>query len=395
MQEEQARLRLKRGKEKPLLQGHHWIYSGAIESLEGAKGAFIAEVFSYGGTRIGMALLNPTHQGRSIAAHLVARNKESLQEAFSNRIEAAVALRKTLFRLEETNAFRLIHAEGDGLPGLIVDSYAGVLVIQISHPALDQCKSLIVERLIHFANPRAIYEKSTSFLRKKEGLEEVRAHLYGETIPRVEILEQGLRFSVDLLEGQKTGLFLDQREMRSLVRGLSAGKKVLNCFSYTGGFSVAALAGGAEHVDSVEISQKCEPISAQNLALNGCDPLQHRFLAEDAIRFVGSKPLDYDLVILDPPAFVKKRDDIATAFRAYKDLNGSALRKMPPKSLLLTCSCSYHVGEELFQNILFRASLEAGRGVKILERHRLAADHPISIYHPETTYLKSLLLWVE
>jgi 23S rRNA (cytosine1962-C5)-methyltransferase len=393
MQHTQARLRLKRGKERPLLQGHHWIYSGAIEALEGDLGALVAEVFSHGGEKLGTALLNP---GRSIGAHLVARNNESIEEAFSLRIEAAVRLRKALFDSEETNAFRLIHAEGDGLPGLIVDSYNGVLVIQISHPALDGFKSLIVDLLVAFAAPRAVYEKSTSFLRKKEGLEEVKGHLYGEVAPCVEVKERGLSFAVDLLEGQKTGLFLDQREMRSLVRGMAAGKRVLNCFAYTGGFSVAALAGGALQVDSVEISKKCAASCDRNLELNGCEVVKHRFLAEDAIRFIGgAAELPYDLVILDPPAFVKKRQDIANAFWAYKDLNGSALKKMPSNSFLLTSSCSYHVGEELFQNILFRAGLEAGRRVKILERHRQAADHPISLYHPETTYLKSLLLWVE
>jgi 23S rRNA (cytosine1962-C5)-methyltransferase len=268
--------------------------------------------------------------------------------------------------------------------------------VQISHPALEELKPLIVELLVQHTQPTAIYEKSTSFLRKKEGLAEVREHLWGEQKPIVEVLENGLKFSVSVVDGQKTGLFLDQREMRSWIRTLSHGKRVLNCFAYTGGFSVAALAGGAVHVDSIDSSKKCEPAAAENIGLNHLSPEKHRFLTEDAIRFIAqAKTLSYDLVILDPPAFVKHRKDIDTAFRAYKDLNRTTLEKMPPGSLLLTCSCSYHVSQELFQNILFRAALEAGRKVKILGYHRQALDHPTSIFHPESEYLKSLLLWVE
>ena len=228
-----------------------------------------------------------------------------------------------------------------------------------------------------------------------EGLEEIRGHLYGQDIPEVEILENGLRYSVQVLEGQKTGLFLDQREMRLLVRQLSEGKRVLNCFAYTGGFSISALQGGATHVDSVELSKKCEPAIEKNLQLNNLPSEKHRFLLEDAIDFVAKKPLDYDLVILDPPAFAKQKGSVDRAFRAYKDMNKTAIEKLPSGSLLLTCSCSYHISEELFQNILFRASLESGRKVRILERHRQAHDHPISIFHPESSYLKSFLLVVE
>ena len=221
----------------------------------------------------------------------------------------------------------------------------------------------------------------------------MRGALYGEPTEEIEVLENGLRFAVDVVHGQKTGLFLDQRDNRALVRQLSSGRRVLNCFAYTGGFSIAAIQGGATSVDSVEISKKCEPWVEKNLALNGLS--NHRFLAEDAIDFIAKKELPYDLLILDPPAFVKKREDIDNAFRAYKDLNRMAIEKMPPNSLLLTCSCSYHVSEELFQNILFRASLEAKRTVRILGRHRQAHDHPISIFHPESSYLKSFLLAVE
>lgn len=385
--QEQARLRLKPGKERPLRQHHHWIYSGAVASLPKTA---LAEVFSHAGERLGLAMLNP---GRSIVGHMLAFGEESIEEALVNRLERAFALRQRLFDPNVTNAIRLINAEGDKIPGLIIDFYNGVLVLQLSHPGLEAFKPFIIDWLIKKLRPRSIYEKSTSFLRKKEGLEEVRAHLYGEPIEEVEVLENGLRFAVNVVEGQKTGLFLDQREMRLLVRELAQKRRVLNCFAYTGGFSMAALAGGAAFVDSVEISKKCEPLLEKNLALNNLS--NHRFLAEDAIAFIAKKELPYDLIILDPPAFVKKREDIDTAFRAYKDLNRMAIEKMPVGSLLLTCSCSYHVSEELFQNILFRASLEAKRNVRILGRHRAAHDHPISIFHPESSYLKSFLLAVD
>jgi 23S rRNA (cytosine1962-C5)-methyltransferase len=333
------------------------------------------------------------NQGRSILGHMLAFGEETLAEAIPARIHSAAELRRRWFDPSHTNAFRLINAEGDGLPGLIVDAYNDVLVMQVANPGIERLKEDIVKHLIAEFKPRALYEKSTSFMRKKEGLAEVRALLHGEANSEVEVLENGLRYSVDVLEGQKTGLFLDQREMRSLVRDLSKNRRVLNCFAYTGGFSIAALAGGATHVDSVEMSTKCGPRIEKNLALNQLQG--HNFICDDVFDFLKTSPFNYDLTILDPPAFVKKRQDIDKAFRAYKDLNCHVMKKMPSGSLLLTCSCSYHVDESLFQNILFRAAHESGRAIRILERHRQAHDHPISIFHPESSYLKSFLLYIE
>ncbi|HEV7736213.1 MAG TPA: class I SAM-dependent rRNA methyltransferase [Chlamydiales bacterium] len=392
-QKKQASIRLKKGKDRPLLQGHHWIYSGAIAENTTLKTDLFTRVLSHSGTMLGTAMLGAS--GNSIVGHMLSIGEETIEEAISARIRSALALRARLFNPTVTNALRLINAEGDGIPGLIVDSYAGVLVLQISHPSLEGVKGKIMEELVAQAKPRAIYEKSTSFLRKKEGLEEVKGHLYGEEIKEVEILENGLRYSVDLLDSQKTGLFLDQREMRQIVNNLSVGKRVLNCFAYTGGFSVSALKGGATHVDSVETSQKCGNAIAKNILLNGLSTDQHRFFGEDAIRFVVNQKLDYDVVILDPPAFAKQKSALDKAFKAYKDLNKAAIEKMPAGSILITCSCSYHVSEELFQNILFRASLEAGRKVRIIGRHAMAPDHPISIFHPESSYLKSLILYID
>lgn len=331
-------------------------------------------------------------KGRSILGHMLAFGQETVLDALQARIQTAAALRRTWFDPARTNAIRLINAEGDGIPGLIVDAYNDTLVLQVANPGIEKLKSQIVAYLIDTWKPRAIYEKSTSFLRRKEGLQEIKAHLYGDDQPEMEVKENGLRYLVHVLEGQKTGLFLDQREMRTLVRDMSRDKNVLNCFAYTGGFTISALAGGASHVDSVEISAKCEERIAKNLALNQLS--NHQFICADVFDYLKTANWDYDLVILDPPAFVKKRDDVSKAFRAYKELNRFTIEKMKPNSLLLTCSCSYHIEEPLFQNILFRAALEAGRRVQILAKHRQAHDHPISIFHPESAYLKSFLLHI-
>jgi 23S rRNA (cytosine1962-C5)-methyltransferase len=332
------------------------------------------------------------NQGRSILGHMLAFGDETLKEALPRRIREAALLRKRWFNPNVTNAIRLINAEGDGIPGLIVDAYGDTLVMQVSNAGIERLKKEIVEYLIAEFNPRSLYEKSTSFMRKKEGLEEIRALLHGEARPEVEVLENGLRYSVHVLEGQKTGLFLDQREMRNLVRAMSKDKRVLNCFAYTGGFSIAALAGGAAYVESVEMSSKCGPRIEKNLELNNLG--NHAFICEDVFDYLKKVDWNFDLVILDPPAFVKRRNDIDKAFRAYKDLNAHAMRNMKAGSLLLTSSCSYHVDESLFQNILFRAAQSTGRSVKILEKHRQAHDHPISIFHPESSYLKSFLLYI-
>lgn len=386
-----SRLSLKKGKERPIIQGHHWIYSGAIAKQSSKIDGDLVEVFDAGGQKLGLAFLNP---GYSIAAHMIAFGEDSLESALRKSLNRARLLREKWFDLQKTNGYRLVNAEGDGIPGLIVDCYAGILVLQISHPGIEKIRDLIVSLLIEIFSPKTIIEKSTSVLRKKEGLKEIRQHLYGDVVSECEILENGLRFSVDLVEGQKTGFFLDQREMRLQVRSLSENRRVLNCFAYTGGFSVSALAGEALHVDSVEVSKKCGPAIDKNIALNGLDLERHRFIEADVFDYLQGCDWNYDLVILDPPAFVKRRSDIDAAFRAYKEMNQHVMTKVPSGTLLLTCSCSYHVGEDLFQNILFRAASASGRSVRIVGRHRIAQDHPISIFHPESAYLKSFLLFV-
>jgi 23S rRNA (cytosine1962-C5)-methyltransferase len=376
---------LRKGKEKALLHRHPWIYSGAIARAEG-KGD-LAHIFSSTGELLGTALHSP---GRSISAYLLAPGDQPPEQALSSHLDNAFRLRRRLFG-PETTGYRLINAEGDQIPGLIVDWYAGVAVLQISHPGLQPFIPLLVDAIGAFPST-SIYEKSTTYLRRKEGMEEAKRLLAGEERPSVQIAENGLLFHIDVQEGQKTGFFLDQREMRQLIRSLSRDKTVLNCFAYTGAFTVSALAGGARHVASVEVSGKCEEKIGAHLALNRLDPARHAFFCQDVFTYLKRGAAGFDLVILDPPAFAKKKGDVDAAFRAYKELNAQAMRTMDPGSLLLTCSCSYQIGEELFQNILYRAALEANRSVKILSRHRAALDHPASLFHPEAGYLKSFLL---
>jgi 23S rRNA (cytosine1962-C5)-methyltransferase len=260
---------------------------------------------------------------------------------------------------------------------------------------MEKLKPLIIEELQSLIAPRSIYEKSLLPTRKSEGLLPHAGLLWGEAIQPVEVLENGLKFVVDIADGQKTGFFCDHREMRSKVRSLSQGKRVLNCFAYSGGFSVYALAGGATAVDSVDLSAAAIAQAKENVALNGFEVEPQAFHVTDVFEFLRTQNLDYDLVILDPPAFAKKQKDIVAACRGYKDINRVAMQKMPAGSWLLTCSCSHHVDEALFQKVLFQASVEAGRKVRIASRHIMAADHPISLCHPESEYLKSFLLFVE
>jgi 23S rRNA (cytosine1962-C5)-methyltransferase len=294
-----------------------------------------------------------------------------------------------------TNAQRLVNGEGDGLPGLVVDRYADVLVLQVATLGMEKLKPAILDQLINALKPRAIYEKSDLPTRGEEGLADFEGLLHGEAIERVEIAESGLRFGVEIQGSQKTGFYLDLRESRSLVRALADGRRVLNCFCYTGGFSVAALAGGAAAVDSVDSSEPSVSLAQRNLALNGFPEADNRFIVADVFEFLRREGPLYDFIILDPPAFAKRKADIVAACRGYKDINRLALKKAGREALLLTLCCSHFVDEPLFQKVVFQAAAEAGRDVRIVQRHRLAIDHPVNIYHPESEYLKGFLLYVQ
>lgn len=314
-------------------------------------------------------------------------------EAIRESIRKAWILRKA-YLPSHTSGYRLINGEGDGLPGLIVDRYGDILVLQISTLGMEQLKPLVLDELTRLLSPKGIYEKSLLPSRKEESLNPFSGLLAGAVPDQVPFTEHGLKFIADPIHGQKTGFFLDQREMRQWVRELSKGKRVLNAFSYTGGFSVYAAAGGAVQVDSVDISTEAIALAKQNMQLNGSLTDAHHFYVEDAFEFL-RKPLNYDLVILDPPAFAKRAKDVVQACRGYKEINRQALEKMPSQSLLLTCSCSYHVDEALFQKVLFQAAIEAKRTVRIIGKHRQAIDHPVNLFHPEGNYLKSFLLAIE
>lgn len=383
---------LKPGKEKPLLNYHHWVFSGAIASLPAFSDGELLPVYSSQAKFLGSGYFN---RRSGLIGRMVCFDATDPLSAIRKNLNAALNYRLNLFQDSQTNGYRLVNGEGDRLPGLIIDQYADVIVIQISTLGMEKLKPFIVDWLKEKINPSAIYEKSDSPSRKEEGLKSVSQILFGSLPSSIEIRENGHKFIVDVILGQKTGFFCDQREMRKKIASLSQGKTVLNCFAYSGGFSVYALGGGAAKVDSVDISKASLQMACQNTVINGFNVNEDHFHAEDVFEFLRKNPLDYDIVILDPPAFAKSKNSIVAACRGYKDINRIALQKMKSGSLLLTCSCSFHVDEPLFQKVVFQASVEAGRVVRIIGRHIMAQDHPLNICHPENDYLKSLLLYVE
>ncbi|MEC7840135.1 MAG: class I SAM-dependent rRNA methyltransferase [Chlamydiota bacterium] len=382
---------LKKGREKAIQNRHHWIFSGAVHKVQGVNDGDITQVFSHDRVLLGQAYVNS--QSKIFARMISFCDEDALDSVYRNLRQAA-AMRKDLIDEESTNCYRVINGEGDHIPGLIVDKYGDYLALQISTLGMDKLKKQVIQQLVEIYAPKGIYEKSMLPSRKEEKLPPEEGVLYGDIPDMVTVLENGLKYVVDLKKGQKTGMFLDHRNMRKHISGLAHGKKVLNCFSYSGGFSIAAMAGGAVQVDSVDISESAISLAEHNAEINGNDLAKHNFFAEDVFNFLREKTIDYDIVILDPPAFAKKRSDVVRACRGYKDINRITLEGMPPSSILLTCSCSYHVDEQLFRQVVFQSAAEAKREVKIIGKHFLAEDHPINIYHPEGDYLKSFILYV-
>ncbi len=379
-----SRVVLKPGKEKSLLNRHPWIFSGAIAARPAHAPGEIFPVYSSLNKLLGHAYFHPDN---SIAGRMLNFDTQNPLDAVRQSIDRAIELRT---QLAAESGRRLVNAEGDGLPGLIVDQYQDVLVIQIHTAGMELLKPHITEHLIKQLRPKTIYEKSISPARHQEGLADSKKLLYGPETPEVTIVEHGISYIIQPLEGQKTGFFLDQREMRKTVLNLSKNKTVLNCFAYTGGFSLAALKGGATHATSVEISPDACALASRHTF----DPAKHTLVQADVFDFLRTDPLNYNLVILDPPAFAKKRSDLDMASRGYRDINRLAFQKMPPHSILITSSCSAYMDAALFQQIIFQAAAETGRFVRILGRHAQALDHPVSIYHPEGDYLKSLVLYL-
>ncbi len=383
---------LKPGRDKAVRNRHHWIFSGAIRDWPDFEDGDVLPVRNAAGELLGHGYFN---RKSSITGRMIAFGGEPPEAAVRDSVKRALALRAKWFEPDVTNARRLVNAEGDGLPGLIADLYDDVLVLQIATLGMEKLKPLVVDMLSGALRPRTILEKSDLPARRDEGLEDFEGCLAGEPVEKARILENGIPFWVSLVEGQKTGFYLDQRESRRLVRECAAGRRVLNAFAYTGSFSVCALLGGAIKADSVDSSAAAMSLAQDNFELNGLASDSGTFFTADVFEFLREPALDHDFIILDPPAFAKKRTDVVSACRGYKDINRLALQRVRTPGLVLTFSCSHFVDENLFQQVVFQAAGEAGRRVRILQRHRQAFDHPVNIYHPETAYLKGFLLYVD
>lgn len=392
---------LKRGREESLERFHPWIFSGAIAQIAGspAEGDLV-EVYSAGGDFLAVGHF----QIGSIAVRVLSFDKSALAPDFyENAISAALAVRRAAGLVDSSTStcYRLVHGEGDGLPGLIIDWYDGVCVLQAHSVGMFRAKRQICEALkkIYGDTLRAVYDKSSGTAPFKAGLDLVDGYLFkaeGFSDDEQTVLENGHKFIVNWTEGQKTGFFLDQRENRALVGRHSCGRNVLNLFCYTGGFSIYALAAGAVHVDSVDSSAKAMMMVDRNVALNGFAADRHTSWCCDAIEFLKNCPEDkYDLMIVDPPAFAKHRGVLKNALRAYQRLNAAAIAKVAPGGLIFTYSCSQVVDKESFALTVFSAAASVGRSVRILDRLNQPADHAVNIFHPEGEYLKGLLLYVE
>lgn len=387
---------LKSGKESSLQRFHPWIFSGAIADAEGSpeEGELVEvltskrEFIAIGHAQIG-----------SIAVRVLSFEQTEIDAAFwETRLQAAFDMRKAIGLVagEANNAYRLVHGEGDNLPGLIVDVYAQTAVIQAHSPGMHFARLEIAEALKKVMDIELshIYYKSETTLPYKADLGQEDGYLFGNTTDTVAI-ENGLKFHADWLKGQKTGFFIDQRDNRALLGKYSKGRTVLNMFCYTGGFSFYALQGGAKEVHSVDSSAKAIDLTNKNVELNfGKDP-RHTAYTVDAFKYLDTMGDNYDLIILDPPAFAKHRNVLRNALQGYQKINAKAFRKIKPGGILFTFSCSQVVSKDQFRMAVFSAAAQAGRKVRILNQLTQPADHPINIYHPEGEYLKGLVLYVE
>lgn len=391
-----GRIFLKKGKEFSIQRFHPWIFSGAIQKMEGevTDGCWV-EVLDFKNNTLGFG----HYQNGSIAVRLLSFEKTAPGEKFwMDRFFQAIGLRRSAgLPSAHTNAFRLIHGEGDGLPGLIIDYYDGIAVVQAHSAGMHLDRRRIAEGLqeVFPGQLRALYYKSHGTLPGKLRDESSEEYLLGMGVVPHIIHENGNKFYIDWEEGQKTGFFLDQRENRKLLGDFSKDKKVLNTFCYTGGFSVYALNAGAALVHSVDASQKAIDLTKKNLDLNGFNTNIHRCFAEDTFDFLKDKDGIYDVIILDPPAFAKHRDARHQAVKGYQRLNTEAMQKIRKGGIIFTFSCSQVVDRQLFYDTIVSSAINAGRQIKVLHHLAQPADHPVSIYHPEGEYLKGLVLYVE
>lgn len=387
---------LRKGKEESLDRFHPWVFSGAIASLpEDVEEGEVVAVIAHDGRLIGVG----HYQIGSIAVRMLDFADTVIDKGFFvERLNDALRMRKAL-RLDrpDNNAYRLVHGEGDFLPGLIIDIYGTTAVVQAHSPGMHYCREVIALALtemdgIEIAN---VFYKSETTLPFKAQLDPRNDYLIGGFDTNV-ATENGLQFHIDWLKGQKTGFFVDQRDNRAMLERFSAGRNVLNMFCYTGGFSVYALRGGAKRVVSVDSSAKAIALTTANVGLNFPDDTRHQAVAEDAFKYLDTMGNgEFDLIVLDPPAFAKHRTALKNALRGYQRLNYKAFEKIAPGGILFTFSCSQAVSREQFRLAVFSAAAQSRRRVRILHQLTQPADHPVSIYHPEGEYLKGLILYVE
>jgi 23S rRNA (cytosine1962-C5)-methyltransferase len=386
---------LKKSADSFIKRKHPWIFSGAIEKVEGnPSNGQTVQIFTSDKKLVGNGSFSPSSQIR-VSVWSFNPEEKIDEDFFRRKISLAQSLREKIIKISETNAYRIINAESDGLPGLIVDRYSGYLVCQFLSAGVEANKEIIIEILSETFKPAGIFERSDVEVRTKEGLQPTQGILRG-TVPDnfIEVQENGFKFFVDIKGGHKTGFYLDQRDNRALVSDLSKGKNVLNCFSYTGGFSVYALAAGANKVTQIEASTSAIEISNKNFELNNLNSSLVENINGDVfevLRKFRDERRTFDLIILDPPKFAESASQIQKASRGYKDINLLAMKLLNPGGILFTFSCSGHISSELFQKIVADAALDSGREVRIIKQLTQSADHPIAANFPEGLYLKGLV----
>ncbi len=398
-----AAIILKRGREKPVLNRHPWVFSGAIDRVDGRpQPGDLVQIATHDGRFLAHAYFNPHSQIRARIltwrVRILSWDETPPTKTFwRGKLTRALKLRHSLSFGSDTTAYRLVNAEADGLPGLIVDKYGDFLVMQCLTMGIEKRKAMLIDLLAELATPRGIIERSDVSARRQEGLEETKGVVWGDAPPdELEVLENGRRFLVNLLAGHKTGFYLDQRENRAIL-GQShfiSGKSVLNVFAYTGGFAVYAAAQTAGPIINIDASAEALTLAEKNIALNGWERPQDEYIqgnAFEALRYYRDNGHQFDVVILDPPKFAHSRRDVKKASRGYKDLNWLALRLLRPGGLLATFSCSGRIDADLFQKIVFSAAVDAGRDAQILQHLWQGPDHPILLTFPESAYLKGFL----
>ncbi|MDR2728483.1 MAG: class I SAM-dependent rRNA methyltransferase [Chitinispirillales bacterium] len=379
---------LKKGKEKLVRMGHPWVFSGAVDSIEGKTAEKrLCTVHAFDGALIGTGYYN---EKSAICVRMLSKNADFTTDDLRGRLSSAVQRRKNLLN-SDTNSCRLVNSEGDFLPGLTVERYGQGLCLQITTAGMEAWRGSIIGILTELLSPAFIYERSDTESRKREGLSGSEGLISGQLPDPLIIKENGLNFSVNLASGQKTGFFFDQRENRALVRVYSAGRSVCDCFSYSGGFAVSAALGGAKSVFAVDTSANAGRWLAQNAELNGANV---EFTEADVFSFLRRPCSNFDLIVLDPPKFARHAGEAGRAARGYKDINLAALRKLNAGGLLFTFSCSNAVDPYLFRQIVFSAAADCGRDIQLLHVLTAGVDHPVNAAHKEGEYLKGLMLRV-